>query len=38
MDFKLACGHTIVVGPFECWLRVIRETKCIKCVIGVPKP
>ena len=34
MEFRLGCGHTVVVGPFENWLLVIRRP-CIKCLLGV---
>lgn len=30
MDFRLACGHTVSVMPWQNWLRVIREP-CMRC-------
>jgi hypothetical protein len=37
MDFKLACGHTIRIAPWENWMRIIHGTHCVKCALGVPK-
>lgn len=35
MNFRLACGHTITVLPWECWLLVIRKpcSACLRAAI-----
>ena len=30
MQFQIACGHTVQVQPWTCWLRLIHEP-CGQC-------
>ena len=30
MQFQIACGHTVPVQPWTCWLRLIHEP-CGQC-------